>query len=804
MRDFRYTPEGAFKRAEQQIERAQLEGSSRLILSELGLVSVPSSIGNLTRLSELWLNSNQLTSLPKEMRRLARLETLRLSNNELSSVPEFLGNLTSLRTLSLRNNRLTSLPNSLKKLKNLTVLFLHENPGLDLPTEILGKSPDDLGDEHYRPAKEILDYYFANREGSRPLNEAKLILVGKGSVGKTSLVKKLVTGKFNSREKTTEGIRISDWECALGKSKAVRVHIWDFGGQEMQHATHQFFLTERALYLLVLNRRHDGYDEEADYWMRLIRAFGGADAPVIVVLNKQKKEPFDVNRGGWLEKYKSNIRGFVETDCTDARSIAGLTRAIQEQLREMRSVHDQFPTKWFAIKDELSSMSNDFVTSTQYLQICKKRGEAEPEKQKQLSRFLHDLGIALSYEQDDRLRFAYVLKPEWVTGGIYALLHGFVGSKGVFALAEAERVLAKKGYEREAACFLVELMERFELCFALNEDRTRFLIPQALADSQPEEAATFSPEKTLRFAYRYEIVPDGLLPQFVVRTEHMSNDARRWKSGAILEDSRTGCRALVRADKPERLVRIAVDGPEEHRQELLRIVRFNFDAIHANYKFTPVELVYPPEPEAKPMELGELRDRIEAGERKISVHLGKGKLTEHETSALDVKDPKRPLRTFLSYAHGDQQRYVAEMRKRLKHMERLGLLKVWSDHAIQAGVLWEETILRELANAELVICQLSSDFLASDFCMLTELQMAMEKAGRNEAVLVAYVLHECQWKRETALARFQLLPNGAKPISKWGSQHAYWDEIVDGIWKVAEPLQNELAKVDERRRMRHD
>src|SRR5207302_2463245 len=150
------------------------------------------------------------------------------------------------------------------------------------------------------------------------------ILVGTGGVGKTSLVKTLTRGKFNPREETTEGIKISDWSYALSSEEYATVHIWDFGGQEMMHATHQFFLTGRSLYLLVLSRRQGSHDDEAHYWLRLIRTFGGKDAPVIVVLNKQKSEPFDVNRGGWLEKYRENIKGFVQTDCIDNKSIMNL------------------------------------------------------------------------------------------------------------------------------------------------------------------------------------------------------------------------------------------------------------------------------------------------------------------------------------------------------------------------------------------------------------------------------------------------------------------------------------------------
>ena len=75
-------------------------------------------------------------------------------------------------------------------------------------------------------------------------------------------------------------------------------------------------------------------------------------------------------------------------------------------------------------------MRTQYVTYQEYSTICRKHGEADPEQQSSLGGFLHDLGIALNYRYDPRLRFAYVLKPEWVTEGIYGLLHAFVTSKG--------------------------------------------------------------------------------------------------------------------------------------------------------------------------------------------------------------------------------------------------------------------------------------------------------------------------------------------------------------------------------------
>ena len=65
----------------------------------------------------------------------------------------------------------------------------------------------------------------------------------------------------------------------------MRVHVWDFGGQEIMHATHQFFLTERSLYLVVLSGREGNEDADAEYWLKLVESFGG-ESPVFVVLNK--------------------------------------------------------------------------------------------------------------------------------------------------------------------------------------------------------------------------------------------------------------------------------------------------------------------------------------------------------------------------------------------------------------------------------------------------------------------------------------------------------------------------------------
>jgi internalin A len=79
--------------------------------------------------------------------------------------------------------------------------------------------------------------------------------VGQGSVGKTSLVNQLIDGTFNPNESQTDGLTVREWGVHVN-AKDVRLNVWDFGGQEIYHATHQFFLTKRSLYLLVCQLPH--------------------------------------------------------------------------------------------------------------------------------------------------------------------------------------------------------------------------------------------------------------------------------------------------------------------------------------------------------------------------------------------------------------------------------------------------------------------------------------------------------------------------------------------------------------------
>ena len=99
------------------------------------------------------------------------------------------------------DNQLTALPPEIGQLTGLIRLDLKGNP-LPIPPEIL---------EDARNPSRIINYYLENLGAeSRPLNEAKVLVVGQGGVGKTSSVNRLIDNEFDAEEDKTEGIEIRE------------------------------------------------------------------------------------------------------------------------------------------------------------------------------------------------------------------------------------------------------------------------------------------------------------------------------------------------------------------------------------------------------------------------------------------------------------------------------------------------------------------------------------------------------------------------------------------------------------------
>ncbi len=512
----------------------------------------------------------------------------------MTTLPPEIGQLSQLQTFYLHDNLLTDLPPEIEQLTGLEGLFLHGNEALGIPPEILGPiwteaKPYGLA----KPAKpaDILAYYFrSRRETTRPLNEAKILLVGQGGVGKTSLVKRLVPGTFDPEEDKTEGINITQWKVPGKGERAagdVRLNIWDFGGQEIMHATHQFFLTKRSLYLLVLDARKGENESNIHYWLRIIQSYGG-DSPVLVIINKNEPPNHLELNETRLTKDSPNVKGFFKTSCRDSSGIRELLAAIEEQIQQLPHVYDKVPASYFAVKQELERKADDedFIDIGKYREICVRRGVEDTKEQTRLIRFLHDLGNVLNFDDPDspyQLEQTKVLNPEWVTGGVYKILNNVELMKrgGVLKIGQLGGILDDtERYPSQHRQFIVDMMRQFELCFTFpGSDGKRFLIPELLQPNEPE--LNWEEQDALNFQYHYTVLPGGILPRFIVRTHlNLTNRPTYWQSGVVLEID--GCKALVRGDTQVGRVYISIQGPvASRRRAALAVIRDQFRQIHA-------------------------------------------------------------------------------------------------------------------------------------------------------------------------------------------------------------------------------
>ncbi|XOF33563.1 MAG: COR domain-containing protein [Candidatus Electrothrix sp. YB6] len=656
----------------QVIEEAKASGATWLDLRRKNITSLPPEIGQLTGLTFLYLNSNQLTTLPEELFYLTNLTRLYLHDNKLCTLPREIGQLSNLNHLNLAHNQLTSLPSEISQLINLTEFDLSCNRLNSLPKEIglltkliylwleynqLTLLPVELAqltsltrlnlksNRLTIPPLEIIGqgidairlYLASLQQEERPLNQVKLLLIGEGAAGKTSLVKQLFNEDFDAHEDTTHGINIRNWKVEENGDTPLRVNIWDFGGQEIMHATHQFFLSRRSLYVLVLDGRRD---ERPEYWLRHIESFGG-DSPVLVVLNKQDSNPsFQLNYPFLQAKYPA-IRGFFRTSCADGRGIAEFRSALLRELAWVEMIGIRWPGSWFRVKERIEQLDRPYISSEEYSDLCAEAGIGEPQSREVLVDFLHDLGAAVHFK-DFVLKAMHVLDPVWVTEAVYKIINAeeVADARGTLGLNSLGNILPyardeKLSWPESTHVFILELMKKFELCWGLGEQAV--LIPQLLPVAEP--AFSFDYAKALGFVLHYQdFLPPSVMPRFLVKRHSQIRKGLCWRTGVVLEDKESGTEAVVKADHEARRIYLWSNGPR--RKEFLTFLWFSLRAINDSFEKLRVSerIPMPDDPEVT----ADYQTLLKYAERGHNMYIPEGSDKEYSVrELLGLVEPNR-------------------------------------------------------------------------------------------------------------------------------------------------------------------
>jgi hypothetical protein len=583
---------GGNQLTELSAEIAQLQNLTELDLTDNQLTELSAEVVQLQNLTALFLSGNQLTKLPVEIAQLQNLKMLFLNDNQLTGLPVEIAQLQNLRSLFLSDNQLTKLPAKIAQLQNLETLYLDDNP----------LNPD-LAAAYEEGIEAVFIYLRAQAEASIDLNEAKLILVGEGAVGKTCLLNALRGDPWMPHRPTTHGIEIKSVNVTH-QNTAITLNGWDFGGQQVYRPTHQLFFSAPAIYLVVWKPREGPQQGFVKEWISLITRREPTAKILIVATHggPGQRQP-DIDRQELIDEFGSNtILGFhhVNSQPDDTtqqpKGIAELRDTIANIAAALPEMGRTVPAKWQHTRELLQQSPHAYLPHSEVIQICTDQGI--PTDQAELFlQISNRLGHLVYYHKDQNsiIRNFVILKPDWLAKAISFVFDdpttrdrsGLADFDHLSQLWTAPPFPDEPGYPNELHPVFLHWMERFDLSYKVVLDPSipsnTSLIAQLVPDNRPEAKLAIAWPKDTESGDRQQtqicrIVDDrnqfataeGLFYQLIVRLHKYSlgrdnyKDSIHWQRGmildndyngrAFLEHSGTDIRITVRAAYPDRFL----------------------------------------------------------------------------------------------------------------------------------------------------------------------------------------------------------------------------------------------------------
>ncbi len=499
---------------------------------------------------------------------LDNLTRVSLEHNNVDDIT-FLKKMQFEGVIELRNNLIKDIPKSIAEKfswlkeafqpwtnlkKEKTKIVLSENPLEFPPASVI-----ELGPEITKNYYETTEQY-----GYAPLSEGRIIVIGDGSSGKSSIIEKILYNTFEKGRTQTNGIKIEHLHLQHPEDKRdLTFHIWDFGGQEIQHAVHKFFFTEGCLYILVLDNRKE---EEPEYWLQQIESLGGK-APVLVVFNKQDENAAETADRKFLKDKYPNIVGFHNTSCETGFGVEDLKRKLEVEVVKLRTVDEQFPNNWLAIKkaiEERTSGSQHYLTYEVYQEICKQNSAEKEETQKLLLKYFNTIGAVTWFGNDTHLKFLHVLNPAWITQGVYKILTAkktanLFGQINISDFKELLQPVNKEdySYDEKHYGYILSMMKKFDLCDA--PDDKHLLIPSAFGKVPKVEYADFKGENVRTYIMQFkDYMPLALIHRYITKKLPQALDNNYWYTGIVIKDSKSNSVAMIHADKEAKRIYVRI------------------------------------------------------------------------------------------------------------------------------------------------------------------------------------------------------------------------------------------------------
>ena len=660
--------------------------------------------------------------------------------------------------------------------------------------------------------KAVLNYFQEqDAQGTDTLYEAKLLILGEGGAGKTSLCRRLLypSQPLPSESESTKGIDIHQYDFPMDNGRDFRVNVWDFGGQEIYHATHQFFLTKRSLYILLDDTKKDNktvQDEGFKYWLEVIDLLGG-HSPVLIFQN----EKAGIDIAGIKGRF-DNVEGRYRGNLEQPDAATEIKDAIPFYVRQLPHIGQALPKKWINIRKEIEELakSTAYISQDGYYDIYKKHLEFDRVKALRLSRYLHDLGVFLHFQDDALLRYTVILQNTWATEAVFKILDDEVvkGKLGRFDETDCQRLWADTVYADKHP-ELLQLMVKFEIAYKLADTAPPvWLAPQLLQPSKPEGLEGWEMPGDLELRYHYDFLPKGLVNRLMVRKHrHVQQPELGWKNGVLFELGSTQLLVQLSVKGDEIILRTR--GPQ--CKELVSIISADLDALNDSFSglsekvtkkipcicevcsksTTPEFYDYEELIRRRGLNKATIECRASFADVPVIALLEGFQADKDKAGGLPEVKREKPTgkKAFFSYSKQDRE-FLQQFLGHLIGLQEGGKISPWEDQQILPGGEWDEEIRNELATADIIFLLVSSDFLNTKYIREVEIKEAMKRHDNGDARVIPIILRSCNWKG-MPFGKLNGLPRNGEPVASFPDRDQAWTEVVKEIEALIELKSNE-------------
>lgn len=803
-----------------------LKNLKKLILTGNNLTTLPEEIGTLSNLEYLDLSKNSFTELPVDVTKIKSLTTLNISYNQIKNLTDDILDSSTLEVLDLQGNSMIEIPEVIYEIKSLRKLCFSRNSGRELGDINYYQNSIEISNKicqlekleqfivnpnifHFPPPEiiskgvESIKNFFKQieSEGEDNLYEAKLIIVGEPGAGKTSLTRKLIdiNSPLPNDDETTKGIDIHNLEFEIDNNRTFKINIWDFGGQEIYHSTHQFFLTKRSLYLLVCDTRKE--DTSYNYWLQVIELLSNS-SPVVLIHNEKQDRTKDINWSALRKRFDNLLDHLKRTNFATNRGVNELMNTIKYEIQRLPHVGDRLPKTWVRVREEIKKIAEikNYITDKEFYDICRHFGIKDYSKAQQLSNYFHDLGVYLHFIDGSILERTIILNNSWATNAVYKVFDDpniKDNLKGRFIYDDIVHVWSEQIYNEKKE-ELLALMMKFELCYKVP-DSSIYIIPELLPVNEPD--ISWDETKSIKIRFVYEFMPKGIITKFIVRmNNYIMNERLVWKEGVVLEWEYQ--KALIKQSYNKKEIQISVIGNQP--RIFLTIISAELDRINRSYsnlictKYIPCNCDDCKNTDGPHFyEYSDIMRRIEKGKPTIECaisfeDINVNSLIENifesqEDSNSRIEKLKSKVKTvrnsvFISYSHKDE-RMLNSFKRHLGLFK--GKIDFWDDTMISVGENWDKRIKSAISHARIAILFLSADFFNSKYILENELPPLLESAESNGTMIFVVVLKPCLVDEYPLISRYQFINDPADPIIQMteAEQEFTWVQLVKEVKK---------------------